>query len=65
MSDADTETEETDAEPAEELAPGGTNPEHADRTTSPMQEYSFGQVTTGALVLLVGLVLTFGVPFLL
>jgi hypothetical protein len=33
------------------------------RVTSPMQEYSMGQVGTGVAVLLVGLVLTFGLAF--
>lgn len=36
-----------------------------ERVTSPMQEFTMGQVTTGAVVLLVGLAVTFGIPFLL
>lgn len=35
------------------------------RVTSPMQEYTTGQVARGALVLVVGLLLTFGVGFAL
>lgn len=35
------------------------------RVTSPMQEFSMGQVTTGFVVLLVGLVVVFGLPLLL
>lgn len=33
------------------------------RVTAPMQEYSMSQVGTGVVVLLVGLVLTFGLAF--
>jgi len=35
------------------------------RVTSPMQEYTIGQVARGAIVLVVGLALTFGVGFVL
>lgn len=35
------------------------------RVTSPMQEFSMGQVTTGFAVLVVGLVLTFGLALAL
>lgn len=35
------------------------------RVTSPMQEYTTGQVARGAVVLVVGLLLTFGVGFVL
>ncbi|WP_449271645.1 DUF7550 family protein, partial [Haloferax profundi] len=35
------------------------------RVTSPMQEFTMGQVTTGVLVLVVGLAVTFGLPLLL
>ncbi|MFC7045712.1 hypothetical protein ACFQH6_10105 [Halobacteriaceae archaeon GCM10025711] len=35
------------------------------RTTSPMQEFTMGQVVTGFVVLVVGAVVTFGVPLLL
>ncbi|WP_396613127.1 hypothetical protein ACH9L7_07650 [Haloferax sp. S1W] len=35
------------------------------RVTSPMQDFTMGQVTTGFIVLVVGVALTFGVPFLL
>lgn len=34
------------------------------RVTSPMQEFTTGQVGTGFVVLLVGLAVTFGVPLL-
>jgi hypothetical protein len=34
------------------------------RVTSPMQEFSMGQVTTGFVVLLVGLAVAYGVPVL-
>jgi hypothetical protein len=36
-----------------------------ERVTSPMQSFSMGQVTTGAAVAAVGLLLTLGLPFLL
>ncbi|SFF99913.1 hypothetical protein SAMN04488063_1083 [Halopelagius inordinatus] len=39
--------------------------EQIGRTTSPMQTFSMGQVTTGLLVLAVGLAVVFGVPLLL
>ena len=35
------------------------------RVTSPMQEYTIGQVARGGFVLVVGLLLTFGVGFVL
>ncbi|ELY27566.1 hypothetical protein C498_13524 [Haloferax volcanii DS2] len=35
------------------------------RVTSPMQEFSMSQVTTGVLVFVVGLVVTFGIPLAL
>jgi hypothetical protein len=35
------------------------------RVTSPMQQFGMSQVTTGLLVLVVGLAVVFGVPFLL
>ncbi|AFK18761.2 MULTISPECIES: DUF7550 family protein [Haloferax] len=35
------------------------------RVTSPMQDFSMGQVTTGVLVLAVGLAVTFGLPLIL
>lgn len=35
-----------------------------ERITSPMQGYTTGQVTTGALVALVGIVIAFGLPLL-
>jgi hypothetical protein len=34
------------------------------RVTSPMQEFTMGQVTTGLVVLAVGLAVVFGVPLL-
>lgn len=34
------------------------------RVTSPMQEFTTGQVTAGLVVLLVGLAVVFGVPLL-
>ncbi|MFC6988375.1 hypothetical protein ACFQJD_06040 [Haloplanus sp. GCM10025708] len=34
------------------------------RVTSPMQEFTMGQVGTGFVVLLVGLAVVFGVPLL-
>ena len=36
----------------------------AGRVTSPMQEFTMGQVTTGLVVLAVGLVVVFGLPLL-
>jgi hypothetical protein len=41
--------------------------EHADegRVTSPMQEFGSSQVTTGFVVLVIGLVVVFGIPLLL
>lgn len=39
--------------------------EEPGRTTAPMQEFSTGQVTTGFLVLAVGLAVVFGLPLLL
>ncbi|WP_191965877.1 MULTISPECIES: hypothetical protein [Haloferax] len=35
------------------------------RVTSPMQDFTMGQVTTGVLVLVVGLAVTFGLPLFL
>ncbi|WP_169317798.1 DUF7550 family protein [Haloferax mucosum] len=46
----------------------GHDDHHADesgRVTSPMQEFSMGQVTTGIVVLAVGLAVTFGLPLFL
>ncbi|MGB9958017.1 MULTISPECIES: DUF7550 family protein [Haloferax] len=46
----------------------GHDDHHADedaRVTSPMQEFSMSQVTTGILVLVVGLVVVFGLPLAL
>ncbi|WP_411962956.1 hypothetical protein [Haloferax sp. YSMS24] len=39
--------------------------EQEGRVTSPMQEFTMGQVTTGILVFVVGLAVTFGLPLLL
>ncbi|WP_227376009.1 DUF7550 family protein [Haladaptatus halobius] len=39
--------------------------EERDRVTAPQQDFTMSQVTTGLLVLVVGLVVTFGVPLLL
>lgn len=36
----------------------------AGRVTSPMQEFSMGQVTTGFVVLLVGLAVAYALPLL-
>lgn len=36
-----------------------------DRTTSPMQPFSTGQIAVGAVVTLVGLLVVFGLPLLL
>ena len=36
-----------------------------ERTTAPQQDYSTSQVTTGLVVLVVGLILTFGLAFAL
>lgn len=44
---------------------GGTDAEEPGRVTSPMQEFGPGQVTTGFVVLVVGLVVVFGIPLLL
>lgn len=38
--------------------------EESGRVTSPMQEFGMSQVTTGLVVLAVGLAVTFGVPLL-
>ncbi|ELZ85638.1 hypothetical protein C453_07473 [Haloferax elongans ATCC BAA-1513] len=35
------------------------------RVTSPMQDFTMGQVTTGFIVLVVGVAVTFGLPFIL
>ncbi|QOS11208.1 MULTISPECIES: DUF7550 family protein [Haloferax] len=46
----------------------GHDDHHADedaRVTSPMQDFSMSQVTTGILVLVVGLVVVFGLPLAL
>mgnify|MGYP000008808076 CR=1 FL=1 len=39
--------------------------EQEGRVTSPMQDFSMSQVTTGLLVFVVGLVVTFGIPLAL
>ncbi|MGA9400880.1 MULTISPECIES: DUF7550 family protein [unclassified Haladaptatus] len=42
--------------------------QHADgmtRLTSPMQEFTMGQVTTGLVVFVIGAILVFGVPLLI
>jgi small-conductance mechanosensitive channel len=42
--------------------------QHADglsRLTSPMQEFTMGQVTTGLVVFIIGIAVVFGVPLLL
>jgi hypothetical protein len=39
--------------------------EQEGRVTSPMQEFTMGQVTTGFLVLVIGLVITFGLPLVI
>jgi hypothetical protein len=44
---------------------GHDEPAEDERVTSPMQAYGTGQVATGLVVLLVGLVVTFGVPLAL
>ncbi|WP_458185522.1 DUF7550 family protein [Haladaptatus sp. NG-WS-4] len=36
-----------------------------ERVTAPQQDFTMSQVTTGLLVFVVGLAITFGVPFLL
>ncbi|MFB6250148.1 MAG: hypothetical protein ABEI27_00425 [Halobellus sp.] len=46
----------------------GHGDDHGDddgRVTSPMQDFGMSQVTTGLLVLVVGLAIAFGVPLLL
>lgn len=42
-----------------------SKPLPGERITSPMQPYSTGQVGIGFVVLVVGLVVTFGVPLML
>jgi ABC-type nickel/cobalt efflux system permease component RcnA len=66
MSDHDAEGD------AEAHADHGHGDDHADhegagegRITSPMQEFGSSQVTTGFVVLVVGLVVVFGIPLLL
>ena len=45
---------------------GGHGDDHDEgRVTSPMQEFGSSQVTTGLVVLVVGLVVVFGIPLLL
>ncbi|MCO8246202.1 MULTISPECIES: hypothetical protein [unclassified Haladaptatus] len=42
--------------------------QHSDgmtRLTSPMQEFTMGQVTTGLVVFVIGAILVFGVPLLI
>ncbi|MFC4407058.1 DUF7550 family protein [Haloarchaeobius iranensis] len=38
---------------------------HAGRVTSPMQDFEMNQVTFGAVVMLVGVIVTIGLPVLL
>ena len=66
MSDHDAEGD------AESHADPGHGDDHADhedadegRVTSPMQEFGSSQVTTGFVVLVIGLVVVFGIPLLL
>ncbi|SIQ90662.1 hypothetical protein SAMN05421858_0767 [Haladaptatus litoreus] len=40
-------------------------PGEIERVTSPMQEFSMSQVTTGMLVTVIGLAVVFGIPLLL
>ncbi|MBB6647582.1 DUF7550 family protein [Halobellus ruber] len=46
---------------------GHGHDDHKDegRVTSPMQEFGSSQVTTGFVVLVIGLVVVFGIPLLL
>jgi len=46
---------------------GGHETDHGDegRVTSPMQAFESSQVTTGFVVLVIGLVVVFGIPLLL
>lgn len=53
-------TEQSEAEQAEVEDEN----ENRDRVTSPMQDYSMRQVTTGFGVLLVGVVVAYGLPAL-
>ncbi|WP_227355098.1 DUF7550 family protein [Haladaptatus salinisoli] len=39
--------------------------EERDRVTAPQQDFTMSQVTTGFVILVVGLAITFGVPLLL
>ena len=68
MSDHDADDAETHGH--DDTHHAGHGDEHGDhgdegRVTSPMQEFGSGQVTTGFVVLVVGLVVTFGIPLLL
>jgi hypothetical protein len=63
-----------DADGDEEAHAGDHDDDHHDghgtdhddgRVTSPMQEFGSSQVTTGFVVLVVGLVVVFGIPLLL
>lgn len=74
MSDDEDQAAETDADHDEPEDDGHDNAhdDHAetseterDRMTSPMQDYSTGQVTTGFVVLLVGLGVAYALPSLL
>ncbi|WP_458209078.1 DUF7550 family protein [Haladaptatus sp. NG-SE-30] len=40
-------------------------PEEIERVTAPQQEFTMSQVTTGLVVFVVGLAVTFGIPLVL
>lgn len=60
--DVDGHAEAHEDHAAEHGDHGGTD---AGRVTSPMQEFGSSQVTTGLVVLVVGLVVVFGIPLVL
>ena len=66
MSGHDTADHESDTH-AEDHDDGHDHEEHGDegRVTSPMQAFESSQVTTGFVVLVIGLVVVFGIPLLL
>jgi len=63
-----TEDHGHDAEPTEEYDPSSPTPPARTpplRSTAPQSAYTMGQVTTGFLILLVGLAVVFGLPLVL
>ena len=64
----DTESAEETGHDDHEHHPHGSDhsdEEHAGRVTSPMQEFEMSQVAFGAVVMLIGVIVTIGLPVLL